>query len=211
MTTWAQPVRHPWFDPPTMKRKQRTNEDEDASFSSDVSPAARRRKRVRYTSLERTLAHMTLATPSQDVDMWPRISPSRPCGQESLQVILPSSVEEPDTYAPEPADMEVEPTCKSCCILLGPSFFRRSSEYIVVTSCTQMPPPLGQLDIKEVQISSAVLECLRRQSKYPPAPIPLPPQASQALVLYRTPRPPTGETSRASTLVAHEDDVMEVE
>ncbi|KAF8554719.1 hypothetical protein OG21DRAFT_1032685 [Imleria badia] len=199
MTTWAQPIRHPWFDPPTMKRKLCTNDDDDdAPFSSDVSPAAfstSRRKRVRYTSLERTLAHMTLANPSEDVDMWPKITPSRPCG---LNVILPSSVEEPGAHASEPDDMEVEPT--------------------LVTSSTKPPPPhgwesisSGQLDIKEVQISSAVLDCLRRR---PAAPIPLSSQTTQALVLYRALRPPTPKAacdgaSRTSILVA--DDVMEVE
>ena len=130
MTTWAQHIRHPWFNPPTMKRKL----DDDASSSSDVSPATfstRRRKRVRYHSLERTLAHMTLGsalgTTSEDVDMWPKISPPRPREQETLDVLLPTSVEEPDTLASEPVDMEVEPTCKLCYFLIVPPFFRRSS------------------------------------------------------------------------------------
>jgi hypothetical protein len=218
MTTWAQRVRHPWFNPPTMKRKL----DDDASSSSEVSPAtfsSSRRKRVRYSSLERTLAHMTLgsalATTSEDVDMWPKISPSRPREQETLDVLLPSSVEEPDTS--EPVDMEVDPICKSYCFLIDPSFFRRSSECVVTDSTHDWKSiASGQLDIKEMQISSAVLECLRRQPKRPP--IPLSCQPSQALVLYRAPKPleqacdrQEGKPTRASRLVAHEDDVMEVE
>ena len=220
-----------------MKRKLYTSDDDDdASSSSDTPPATfptSPRKRVRYNSLERTLAHMTLgsalATTSEDVDMWPKISPSRPHAQETLNVTLPSSVEEPDTIESESVDMEVEPTCKSCYFLIDPSFFRRTFEYAVDTSVNSTPPPhgvrdwesMGQLDIKEVQISSAVLECLRRQTKRPP--IPLSSQTSQALVLYRAPRPPSPKPpeqacdhqeerpSRASSLVAHEDDVMEVE
>jgi len=222
-----------------MKRKLCHSDDDDDASSSDV-PAATfptgRRKRVRYNSLERTLAHMTLgsalATTSEDVDMWPKISPPRPHEQETLHVILPSSVEEPDTPASEPVDMEVEPTRKSCYFLIRPSFFRRSSECTVVptdTPATTLPPhgvhdwesiASGQLDIKEVHISPAVLECLRRQTKRPPPPIPLPSQTSQALVLYRAPGLPSLEQacdhqeekpSQTSNLVAHEDDAMEVE
>ncbi|KAI9463762.1 hypothetical protein HD554DRAFT_2040937 [Boletus coccyginus] len=214
MTTWAQPIRHPWFNPPTMKRKLCHSDDDDGASSSDV-PAATfstgRRKRARCNSLERTLAHMTLTT-SEDVDMWPKISLPRPHEQETLAVTLPSSVEEPDMPASEPVDMEVEPTLVT-----------------TDTPATTLPPhgvhdwesiASGELDIKEVQISSAVLECLRRQTKCPPAPIPLPSQTSLALVLYRPPGPPSSERaydhqeeqpSQTSNLVVHEDDAMEVE
>lgn len=93
------------------------------------------------------------------------------------------------------------------------------------TAATSTPAPhdwesiaSGQLDIKEVQIPSAVLECLRRQTKR--SPIPLSSQPSQALVLYRAPRPPSPkpleqacdrQEGKPTSLVAHEDDVMEVE
>ncbi|KAG6369664.1 hypothetical protein JVT61DRAFT_14163 [Boletus reticuloceps] len=204
---WAQPIRHPWFNPPTMKRKLFADDD-DASFSSEVSPtpfSLSRRKRVRYNSLERTLAHMTLAT-TEDVDMWPKISP--PCPQETLNVILPSSVEEPGTLpASEPVDMEVEPT-----LVITDDSDVKSDGWESIAS--------GQLDIKEVQISPAVLECLRRQSRRPPAPIHLPPPTSQALVLYRTPRPPSPKPveqvhedreGKSIPTSIHGDDVMEVE
>lgn len=79
----------------------------------------------------------------------------------------------------------------------------------------------GRLDIKEVQISSAVLECIKRQTQCPPPLVPLASQTSQALVLYRAPRLPPrpkwlepacehGE-EKPTGLVAHGDDVMEVE
>ncbi|KAF8135515.1 hypothetical protein EV363DRAFT_797879 [Boletus edulis] len=208
MTMWAQPIRHPWFNPPTMKRKLSADDDAASFSSSEVSPLSRR-KRARYNSLERTLAHMTLgnalAATTEDVTMWPKISSPRP--QETLNVILPSSIEEPGTLpASEPVDMEVEPT-------------------LVITD----DPPSdgahgwesmasGQLDIKEVQISPAVLECLRRQSRRLPAPILLPPPTSQALVLYRTPslKPveqvyEEGKSIPTSIMLTHGDDVMEVE
>lgn len=127
MPTWAQ--QHSWFNPPVMKRRQSANDDDDdASLAFDVSPStfsASRRKRVRYSSLERTLAHMTLgsalATPSEDVNISPKTSP-RPRVQNDLNLILPSSIEEPGSPAPEPVDMEVEPTGKSCYLLIDTSF-----------------------------------------------------------------------------------------
>ena len=188
------------------------DDDDDVTFPSEsplVTPT--RRKRVRYTSLERTLADMTLA-PSEDVDMWPKISPPRPRGQEFLHVMLPSSVEEP----PENA-MEVEPTRKLRFRLV---FCDGSYSCVVITNdtfITTLPPHGGiaseHLDIKEVQISSAVLERLRKQNQRPHVPILLPAQPSQALVLYRAPRPPPPPSPKPSEqdLVAHGDDVMEVE
>lgn len=108
-----------------MKRKLFTDDDDDDPLSSNVPPAtfsSSRRKRARYGSLERTLAHMTLGnalttTTSGDADMWPKISPPCPREQETVNVILPSSVEEPDPF-PESVDMEVEPTGKSCFLLI---------------------------------------------------------------------------------------------
>ncbi|KAF8444504.1 hypothetical protein L210DRAFT_930212 [Boletus edulis BED1] len=181
-----------------MKRKSFADDD-DASFSSEVSPAPcspSRRKRARYNSLERTLAHMTLgnalAATTEDVTMWPKISSPRP--QETLNVILPSSIEEPVVITDDPPSDGAH------------GWESRAS---------------GQLDIKEVQISPAVLECLRRQSRRLPAPILLPPPTSQALVLYRTPRPPSpkpveqvyeeGKSIPTSIMLTHGDDVMEVE
>lgn len=68
-------------------------------------------------------------------------------------------------------------------------------------------------NIKEVEISSVVLECLRRQAKCPPPLIPLPSQTSQALVLYRAPRsePLCGDQEGKRTGIVQEDDVMDVE
>ena len=115
MTTWTRAIRHPWFNPPTMKRRLSANNDGDdgSPLSFDVPPSpfsTGHRKRARYNSLERRLAHMTLGTP-EEMDMWPMTSPPHP--RDTLNVILPSSVEEPDTPASEPVDMEIEPTRKS--------------------------------------------------------------------------------------------------
>ncbi|KAH0827778.1 hypothetical protein J3R83DRAFT_3396 [Lanmaoa asiatica] len=222
MTTWAQPIRHPWFNSPTMKRRLSANDDgdDDSSDLSSSTFSASRRKRVKYNSLERTLAHMTLGSAlatgtSEDVDMWPKTPPPRPRVQETLNIILPSMVEEPDTPASEPFDMEVEPFLVTAGTLSTTTPLPRAIDDESTGS--------EQLDIREVQISSAVLECLRRQTNCPPPLIPLASQTSQALVLYRAPRPPSprplepacdheeGKSTWTSILVAHEDDVMEVE
>ena len=107
MATWAQTIRHPWFNPPTMKRRLAVN-DEETSPPSQCAPTCR--KRVKYSSLEHTLANMTLDS-AKDVDMWPRTSSPRPCMQP-IQVVVPSSVEEPDMLTSDSDDMDVEPTGK---------------------------------------------------------------------------------------------------
>ncbi|KAG9316519.1 hypothetical protein JVU11DRAFT_2569 [Chiua virens] len=206
MTTWAQHIRHPWLAPSTMKRRLLVDDvDVDGTpLSYDMLP---RRKRVRYGSLERTLAHMSIdtsfAVPSEDVDMRPRVSlpPPRLYDSLSSDVILPSSVEEPTTPS-ESVEMEVEPTVVST---------------NTFAAAAPSPPDWksiesGQPDIKEIEISPAVLECIRRQIQHPAPLIPLPSQSldSQALVLYRAVQPPVLEQPK-SIQVAQEDDIMEVE
>lgn len=204
MTTWAQPIRHPWFNPPSSKRGRSPSNDDDA----DVQPSQTfSGKRLRYSSLEHTLAHMTLS--SEDVDMRPSTSSPRPRTQDSIPVVLPGSVEEPGTPPSEPVDMDVEPTGMSAYLAL------RSSFICAVSPAGNADPGL---DITEVQISRAVLECIKRQSTCPPPLIPLAGQAPQALVLYRALRPPSPapleqpcDQRQMSIIVARGDDVMEVE
>lgn len=89
-----------------MKRRPSASDDDDDGFSFSSS----RRKRVKYNSLEHTLAHMTLgsAVASEDVDMWPKTSSPRPRMQETM-----SAVQASGTLASEPVEMDVEPTGKS--------------------------------------------------------------------------------------------------
>lgn len=204
MTTWAQPVRHPWYNPPSLKRRLSASDDDDdngVSYSA-VLPSPSHRKRIRHNSLERTLAHMTLGSAtatSEDVDMWPKVSPPHPHDQASTNVIFPSSVQEPT----EPDDMDVEPTGQSRHVFIHVSCFDSGS--VVMTDT--FTGDAGQLDVREVHISTAALECIKQRLR--PI-IPLPP-GSRALVLYRAPRPPSPDSAQASILVAQEEDVMEVE
>ncbi|KAH7905627.1 hypothetical protein BJ138DRAFT_1130383 [Hygrophoropsis aurantiaca] len=113
MTTWVQPVRHPWFDPISTKRKFREDDYDDRS-SHLISP---KQKRIRFNTLEHGFAHLTLgssgtSSPFSPTDIpWSATSNAGPTIDEFLypsadasssmvidshsEIVLPSSIEEP--------------------------------------------------------------------------------------------------------------------
>ncbi|KIJ18833.1 hypothetical protein PAXINDRAFT_8207 [Paxillus involutus ATCC 200175] len=234
MTTWAQSIRHPWFKPPAanaMKRRLSTTEDNHDQQSSG-SPTERQ-KRSKYNTLEHGFAHMTLnnllppQTPpgqpptntcSAITMMSAQVHPlpaHRPYTSEALHVILPGSIEEPTSPAPQ-TDMEVEsdpPTNIRCTT--------KSSH----ASDGREDTTSRQLQIKEVQISSVVLEQLKKQTNSPPPLIPISSPVSQALVLFRPLQPPSQksimggvlgddegqESAGVATPLLPEGDAMDVE
>ncbi|KAF8836744.1 hypothetical protein BDN67DRAFT_1014414 [Paxillus ammoniavirescens] len=236
MTAWAQSIRHPWFKPPAtnaMKRRLSITEDNHDQQSSGSQNG--RQKRSKYNTLEHGFAHMTLnnllplpgQTPpgqpptntcSAITMMSAQVHPlpaHRPYTSEAFHVILPGSVEEPTSPAPQ-TDMEVEsdPPTNICCTT-KPSHASDGRED--TTS--------RRLQIKEVQISSVVLEQLKKQTNSPPPLIPISSPVSQALVIFRPLRPPSPkfimgraldddegqESARVATPLLPEGDAMDVE
>ncbi|KIK92178.1 hypothetical protein PAXRUDRAFT_830208 [Paxillus rubicundulus Ve08.2h10] len=233
MTAWAQSIRHPWFKPPAanaMKRRLSTTEDNHDQQSSEFPNG--RQKRSKHSTLEHGFAHMTLnnllplqTPPGQPLTntcsaatMSAQVHPPsahRPYTSEACHVILPGSVEEPALPAPQ-TDMEIEPDPTDMHWTTGPSH----------ENDDRKDPTSRRLQIKEVQISSVILEQLKKQTKSPPPLIPISPPASQALVLFRPLRPPSPksiilggvlsgdegqESARAANALMLEDDAMDVE
>ncbi|KAG1735077.1 uncharacterized protein EDB91DRAFT_1145129 [Suillus paluster] len=115
MTTWAQAIHHPWFDPSPLKRKSSTADDErrpspyQRSSPSPTSGAKRRK----FDTLEHGFAHLTLASaPVHPTASGLVITPIHPTASSPettvfspASVVLPSSVEEPphetEAFAPE--------------------------------------------------------------------------------------------------------------
>ncbi|KAG2339792.1 hypothetical protein BDR05DRAFT_576613 [Suillus weaverae] len=116
MTTWAQAIHHPWFDPSPLKRKLSNADDERRASPyqrSSPSPTSRAKRR-KFNTLEHGFAHLTLAS----APVYPNstsglvITPinSTTSSSESTtfppsSVVLPSSIEEPphevEAVAPE--------------------------------------------------------------------------------------------------------------
>ncbi|KAH7922380.1 hypothetical protein BV22DRAFT_1121533 [Leucogyrophana mollusca] len=168
-------IRHPWFDPPPMKRKLR-EDDPSPRFSSLSSPSTTpSRKRRRCTALENGFAHLTLSNslpPVSPSAASPSPSTTSPVIDELLYppsdavslmavdgqctVILPSSVEEPTSPqrsgVPEIA-MECEADQASLLADLGSS---DANEKAVDTKTAWLT---------DVTISSALIDRLKKQTK----------------------------------------------
>jgi len=110
-TTWSLPVRHPWFDRPSLKRKQpESNNDWSLLLDPDT-------KRRRCDSLENGLAQLNLGNPltttelsQQSFDPYssysmPTIIHIQPPNPPISSTILPTSVEEPP--APDSTDVKM--------------------------------------------------------------------------------------------------------
>ena len=122
MTTWAQPIHHPWFDRSPLKRKLSSADDERRSSPyqrSTPSPTSRAKRR-KFNTLEHGFAHLSLASAqvhpnSSGLLITPIAHPTASSSEYSTfqpaSVILPSSVEEPphelEALAPE-VGMEYE-------------------------------------------------------------------------------------------------------
>jgi hypothetical protein len=178
MTTWAQAIRHPWFDPSPLKRKLSNADDERRASPyqrSSPSPTSRAKRR-KFNTLEHGFAHLTLAS----APVYPNstsglvITPINPTASSSesptflpSSVVLPSSVEEPpheiEAVAPE-VDMEN----------------LDEGEYTgkIKAAC-------------HFSISTPLLQRLRKQQTTPQPIIPIssPSTEGGALVLYRPLRP----------------------
>jgi hypothetical protein len=116
MTTWAQAIHHPWFDPPHPKRKLSNADDERRASPyqrSSPSPTSRAKRR-KFNTLEHGFAHLTLAS----APVYPNstsglvitpinstVSSSESSTFPPSSIVLPSSVEEPphevEAVAPE--------------------------------------------------------------------------------------------------------------
>lgn len=229
MTTWAQAIRHPWFDPSPLKRKLSNADDERRASPyqrSSPSPTSRAKRR-KFNTLEHGFAHLTLAS----APVYPNstnglvITPINPTASLSesptflpSSVVLPSSVEEPphevEAVAPE-VNMESldEEECK--CIL---NFIAD-----VLT---------GSIDTGRIKgahhfsISTPLLRRLRKHQTTPQPIIPISSPSTQggALVLYRPLRPlsPTRQAEEQAEPIEEiitagaasfdcDDDAMEIE
>ncbi|KIJ67664.1 hypothetical protein HYDPIDRAFT_25143 [Hydnomerulius pinastri MD-312] len=235
MTTWTQSVRHPWFDPPAMKRRLSSVEEDPSRggwppprYPLSEPPSDGRQKKRKLSTLEHGFAHLTLSnappptlsTSPSTHDLGPSVvdvsvarpGPPHPPGPDTYRVVLPSSVEEPTSPTPEiDMDIETDP-------------FATNTYTATYPAEEQKDPKAGELEIKEVKVSSVVLERLKRQAKSPPPLIPISTPVSQALILFRPLRPPSpfsfskeleDDDEPVSTVVAPlvvaEDDAMDVE
>ncbi|KAG1742894.1 hypothetical protein EDB19DRAFT_1700759 [Suillus lakei] len=229
MTTWAQAIRHPWFDPSPLKRKLSNADDERRPSPyqrSSPSPTSRAKRR-KFNTLEHGFAHLTLTSapvyPTQNNSTSGLvITPIHPTASSSefttfppSSVVLPSSVEEPphevEAVAPE-VNMESLDEGECECIL------RPIAD--VLTACA---------DSKAAPQFSISTPLLRRLRKHQTAPQPIIPISSPstegcALVLYRPLRPlsPTPKVDEQEESVEEiitpgaasfegDDDAMEIE
>ncbi|KAF9244843.1 hypothetical protein BU15DRAFT_59038 [Melanogaster broomeanus] len=198
-----------------MKRRLSAAEDhydQQLSESSSKVPSASpngRQKRPRYSTLEHGFKHMTLsntppftlpASPSahtntEVVDMSAQASHD-PCASTTSHIIPPGPVETPTSPPLQTDIMEVESDIdRSVTVDLCPT-----SEPSHASDDREGTTDSGQLEIKEVQISSVVLERLKMQTTSRPPLIPISCAVSQALILFRPLRPPSPKSTLGAML-----------
>jgi hypothetical protein len=93
MTAQAQPVRHPWFDNPSLKRKRPTDFDPPLATPLPPSPISSKRLRCSTSSLEGGFSHLSLNNYSP-VITHPTTQPS-----SSLSSSTPFSIFEVPTWS----------------------------------------------------------------------------------------------------------------
>ncbi|KAJ7497165.1 hypothetical protein FB451DRAFT_1386465 [Mycena latifolia] len=91
LNTMAVPVRHPWFDKPSMKRK---HPSEDSSWPSS--------KRRRSSTLERGFANLTLDAPMYPVDAVIPIVDEPPSPRPATPTVPEITMKASSWYEPEP-------------------------------------------------------------------------------------------------------------
>lgn len=155
MTTWVQPIHHPWFDHSPLKRKLSNADDERCSSSyqrSSPSPTSRAKRR-RFNTLEHGFAHLSLASAPVHSSSaggllitpiaHPTVSSSEYSVFPPASVVLPSSVEEPphelEASMPEVSmEYENERQCKLSSLQVSSSSFEAHTQ----TSPTRWLPTL---------------------------------------------------------------------
>ncbi|OAX44165.1 hypothetical protein K503DRAFT_778758 [Rhizopogon vinicolor AM-OR11-026] len=205
MTTWVQPIHHPWFDRSPLKRKLSNADDERRPSPyqrSSPSPTSRAKRR-KFNTLEHGFAHLSLASasvhphPAGGLLITPIAHPSVSSEYSSFppaSVVLPSSVEEPPH--------ELETSAHEVSMEYGDE-----REYLsdtpMVSADFDMPTACADSDKlkshEEAPISprfSISTPFLQRLRKHQTAPQPIIPISSAsvdigALVLYRPLRPPS--------------------
>ncbi|KAG2150801.1 hypothetical protein DEU56DRAFT_778576 [Suillus clintonianus] len=210
MTTWAQAIRHPWYDPAPPKRKISNADDERRPSPyqrSSPSPTSRAKRR-KFNTLEHGFAHLTLASaPTQnDSASGLVITPIHPTASSTTfppcNVVLPSSVEEPpheiEAVAPEVNMEDLD-----------------EEEYTDKMKLHDTAPHFS--------ISTPLLQRLRKHQtvRQPIIPISSPSTEAGALVLYRPLRPisPTRKVDEQAESVEEiivssferDDDAMDIE
>lgn len=213
MTTWAQAIHHPWFDPLPAKRKLSNADDERRATPyqrSSPSPTSRAKRR-KFNTLEHGFAHLTLAS----APVYPNstsglvitpinstVSSSESTTFPPSSIVLPSSVEEPphevEAVAPE-VNMES----------------LDEGEYTGKIKAT-----------RHYSISTPLLRRLRKHQTAPQPIIPIssPSTGGGALVLYRPLRPlsPTHQvdeqtesveevTTAGAASLERDEDAMDIE
>lgn len=209
MTTWT--IRHPWLDSSAFKRRMPDDEgDLDEHYLLYGGPASSPFKRRKCHSLEHGFACLTLnqtaspsfpsATSAEQYMSWAGLDAATVFDVEnkpmhlawSVQdVVLPGSIEEP----PSPdTDVEMDVADDPPCDASRPG----------PTICQE-----PTIEVKEIEIPSAVLEHWKQQAKSSSIiPITSPGTSvasSQALVLFRPLRPPSpnqNSEERARTVPA---------
>jgi hypothetical protein len=89
----AVPIRHPWFDKPSMKRKQPSSAP-DLTYPSP--------KRRRSNTLERGFANLTLDAPMYPVDAIVPVSQEPPMPRPTTPIVQEVTMKTSSWYEPEP-------------------------------------------------------------------------------------------------------------
>ncbi|KAG1828907.1 hypothetical protein EV424DRAFT_471717 [Suillus variegatus] len=231
MTTWAQAIHHPWFDPSPLKRKLSNADDERRASPyqrSSPSPTSRV-KRCKFNTLEHGFAHLTLAPapvyPNSTSGLVitpinPTVSSFESTTFPPSSVLLPSSIEEPphevEAVVPE-VNMET----------LDESDCKRILEFMADIRVLIVCADIGKTKAApHYSISTPLLRRIRKHqtTTQPIIPISSPSTGGGALVLYRPLRPlsPTRQvdeqaesveenTTAGAASFERDDDAMEIE
>jgi hypothetical protein len=203
MTTWVQPIHHPWFDRSPLKRKLSNADDERRPLpyqrSSPGSPTSRAKRR-KFNTLEHGFAHLSLASapvhPNSASGLL--ITPiAHPAASYSgafppSSIVLPSSVEEPfhelEALAPEVSMVcEDEKECKHSFPQVSSSPFESACAGLSSTpmTATDFDMPTAYVDSDKLKshdetpssprfsISTPFLQRLRKHQTAPQPIIPI--------------------------------------
>ncbi|EPQ57419.1 hypothetical protein GLOTRDRAFT_137750 [Gloeophyllum trabeum ATCC 11539] len=178
MTTWAYPLRHPWFHMPNLKRK--ADMDDDAVYSP---PAVKRR---RWDTIENGLAGLSI----HPLPVNPFIESS------SSNAVQPTSVEEPTS--PEVQDVKMK----------GSSWYEPEKDRVVITDLDEFAEESEEEvepSDKGIEVSQSYLDRIKSRDPFFHSELGLPsrePEKNMALVLFR---PPPSFDSPQITEVDDED------
>lgn len=202
MTTWVQPIHHPWFDRSPLKRKLSNADDERRPSPyqrSSPSPTSRAKRR-KFNTLEHGFAHLSLASaPVQSNSAsgllitpiaHPTVSSSGYSVFPPASVVLPSSVEEPphefEASAPEVSmEYEDERQCKLSSLQVSSSSFESTYTDFSDTMASDADMPTAHADSDKLNsyddapssprfsISTPFLQRIRKHQTAPQPIIPI--------------------------------------